>query len=92
MKPTVLMLLFLKNRREGMAADEVEVGENGDCGCLSYKELYHASVERSWNLQEQLKKYSGLLSKHQRITELKVASWYQNNPCTLNVVLGLHHF
>lgn len=72
----------MKNKREmnGSAAkrlqlltDEVEGGA-GDDGCLSYKKLYHASVERNWNLQEQLEKYSGLLSKHQRMAELKVTS------------------
>lgn len=46
-------------------------------GCLSYKQLYHASVERSGNLQEHLgREYSQLLaklgSKHMKITELKV--------------------
>ena len=39
---------------------------------LSYKQLYHASVERYANLQEQLERHSGLLSKHKKITELKV--------------------
>lgn len=71
------MLIFKKTSGNiKMAAGmltELE-GSVGD-SCLSYKELYHASVERSWNLQEQLKKYSGLLSKHQRITELKVMWW-----------------
>lgn len=38
-----------------------------------YKQLYHASVERCVNLQEQLGKYSDLLNKHQKIAELKVA-------------------
>lgn len=67
------MLIFKK--QAGMAAGMLtEEGSVGD-SCLSYKELYHASVERSWNLQEQLKKYSGLLSKHRRITELKVMWW-----------------
>lgn len=37
-----------------------------------YKQLYHASVERCEFLQAQLEKYSSLLSKHQKITELKV--------------------
>ena len=46
-------------------------------GCLSYKELYHASVERSENLQEHLgREYSQLLArlgfKHMKIIELKV--------------------
>lgn len=54
-----------------MQTDEVE---DSVSECLSYKKLYHASVERSWNLQEQLEKYSELLSKHQKIAELKVSS------------------
>ena len=41
---------------------------------LLYKKLYHASVERCEYLQVQLEKYSNLLSKHQKITELKVCS------------------
>ena len=42
-------------------------------GCLSYKRLYHAAVERGLNLQEQLERCSSLLSKHHKITELKVS-------------------
>lgn len=36
-----------------------------------YKQLYHASVERCGILQEKVEKYSDLLSKHKKITELK---------------------
>ncbi len=40
---------------------------------LLYQKLYHASVERYAHLQDQLEKYSSLLlSKHQKIAELKV--------------------
>jgi hypothetical protein len=47
---------------------EVEDGR----GCLSYKKLYHAAVERGYELQKQLERCSGLLSKHHKIAELKV--------------------
>lgn len=52
----------------GSASCEADSGS----GCLSYKKLYHAAVERGCSLQEQLEKFSELLSKHHKIAELKV--------------------
>lgn len=46
--------------------------ENTGSKCLSYKKLYHAALERGFTLQEQLEKCSSLLTKHHKITELKV--------------------
>lgn len=40
----------------------------------SYKQLYHSSVDRYGNLQEQLEKYHEVFTKSKKITELKVAS------------------
>ncbi len=50
---------------------KAEVGSSCNGG-LSYKKLYHASVERGSILQKQL---SELLSKHSKIAELKVGSY-----------------
>lgn len=57
---------------------------SGPPNSLLYQQLYHASVERNDCLQAQLTKYSHLLSKHRKITELKVCVYTMESLSSLS--------
>lgn len=56
----------------------------GSPGDFIYKKLYHSSLDTCGNLEQQLLKYSGLLSKLEKIVELKVSSHHGCNPLCIS--------